>query len=74
MSSTTTVTQSHSVEESHIIHAVGEADGDLEGYDEEQIRLMEEVCIVVDNDDNPMGSSSKKTCKLSLLLSRLAPT
>jgi isopentenyl-diphosphate Delta-isomerase len=36
--------------------------GDLEGYDEEQIRLMEEVCIVLDNDDKPIGSASKKTC------------
>lgn len=38
------------------------AGGDLEGYNEEQVRLMEEVCIVLDNDDNPIGSASKKTC------------
>lgn len=38
------------------------AGGDLEGYDEEQVRLMEEVCIVLDNDDKPIGSASKKTC------------
>lgn len=37
---------------------------ELEGYDEEQVRLMEEVCIVLDNDDRPIGSASKKTCKL----------
>ena len=36
---------------------------DLTGYDEEQIRLMEEVCIVVDENDTPMGSGSKKRCK-----------
>lgn len=36
---------------------------ELEGYDEEQIRLMEEVCIVLDTDDNPIGTGSKKTCK-----------
>lgn len=36
--------------------------GDLDGYDEEQVRLMEEVCIVLDNDDKPIGSASKKTC------------
>lgn len=35
---------------------------ELEGYDEEQVRLMEEVCIVTDNDDRPIGSASKKTC------------
>lgn len=36
---------------------------DLEGYDEEQVRLMEEVCIVLDNNDRPIGSASKKTCE-----------
>jgi len=41
-------------------------DADLAGYDEEQIRLMEEVCIVVDENDRPIGSGSKKTCKLGL--------
>ncbi len=37
---------------------------ELEGHDEEQIRLMDEVCIVLDNDDNPIGTASKKLCKL----------
>lgn len=37
-------------------------DGDLKGYDEEQVRLMDEVCIVLDYNDNPIGSASKKTC------------
>jgi isopentenyl-diphosphate Delta-isomerase len=37
---------------------------DLAGYDEEQIRLMDEVCIVLDNDDQPIGSASKKACHL----------
>jgi isopentenyl-diphosphate delta-isomerase len=36
---------------------------DLEGYDEEQIRLMDEVCIVLDENDLPIGSASKKACK-----------
>lgn len=39
-------------------------DADLAGYDEEQIRLMEEVCIVLDHNDLPVGSASKKTCHL----------
>ena len=39
-------------------------DNDLAGYDEEQIKLMDEVCIVLDNDDKPIGSASKKTCHL----------
>jgi isopentenyl-diphosphate delta-isomerase len=37
--------------------------GDLEGYDEEQIRLMDEACIVIDENDIPIGSGSKKTCE-----------
>jgi isopentenyl-diphosphate delta-isomerase len=40
--------------------------GELDGYDEEQIRLMDEVCIVLDNDDQPIGSASKKICMLLL--------
>lgn len=43
-------------------HRTSARDGDLEGYDEEQIRLMEEVCIVLDNNDMPIGSASKKVC------------
>ncbi|KAL8935284.1 MAG: hypothetical protein Q9216_005503 [Gyalolechia sp. 2 TL-2023] len=45
-------------------HKTPTTDDDLQGYDEEQIRLMEEVCIVLDNDDNPIGSASKKVCHL----------
>jgi len=37
---------------------------DLAGYDEEQIRLMDEVCVVLDNNDQPIGSASKKACHL----------
>ncbi|KIW63705.1 isopentenyl-diphosphate delta-isomerase [Phialophora macrospora] len=36
----------------------------LAGYDEEQIRLMDEMCIVLDRDDAPIGSASKKACHL----------
>ncbi|MCJ1399725.1 isopentenyl-diphosphate delta-isomerase idi1 [Xylographa trunciseda] len=45
-------------------HRTGASTGDLEGYDEEQIRLMEEVCIVLDRDDKPIGTASKKVCHL----------
>jgi isopentenyl-diphosphate delta-isomerase len=38
-------------------------DAVLEGYDEEQIRLMDEVCIVLDPDDVPIGTASKKVCQ-----------
>ncbi|GMF80566.1 unnamed protein product [Aspergillus oryzae] len=37
---------------------------ELAGYDDEQVRLMDEVCIVLDDDDKPIGSASKKTCKI----------
>ncbi|PWN27704.1 isopentenyl diphosphate isomerase [Jaminaea rosea] len=36
----------------------------LAGHDEEQIRLMEEQCIVVSNDDQPLRAGSKKECHL----------
>lgn len=35
----------------------------LEGHDEEQIRLMDEVCIVTDENDLPIGTASKKLCE-----------
>lgn len=34
----------------------------LSGHDEEQIRLMDEVCIVLDTNDMPIGKASKKVC------------
>ncbi|KAJ2742327.1 isopentenyl-diphosphate delta-isomerase idi1 [Coemansia sp. BCRC 34301] len=34
---------------------------DFTGYDEEQVRLMAEMCILVDRDDKPIGTASKKT-------------
>ena len=73
MSTTTTTT--HTVTADNVIrlfpevdpslansHQTSSRDNDLEGYDEEQIRLMDEVCIVLDKDDNPIGSASKKVC------------
>ncbi|GAO19896.1 uncharacterized protein UV8b_04419 [Ustilaginoidea virens] len=36
----------------------------LSGHDEEQIRLMDEVCIVLDDNDVPVGKASKKLCHL----------
>ncbi|CAO3567897.1 unnamed protein product [Mortierella alpina] len=40
------------------------ADVDLSSYDDEQVKLMEEMCIVIDRDDNRIGADSKKTCHL----------
>ncbi|VDB99663.1 unnamed protein product [Peniophora sp. CBMAI 1063] len=53
MSSTTTVTL-----------PPGLADIDLSGYDAEQSRLMEERCILVDEQDRAYGAADKKTCHL----------
>ncbi|KAG8527554.1 uncharacterized protein KY384_007706 [Bacidia gigantensis] len=44
-------------------HRVATNDLDLHGYDEEQVKLMEEVCIVLDRDDNPIGSASKNSVR-----------
>lgn len=52
--------------------AVGEG-VELEGYDEEQVRLMDEVCIVLDNNDRPIGSASKKLCMSNLCPGILQP-
>jgi len=35
---------------------------DLSGYDAEQSRLMDEKCIVVDEQDRAIGALDKKTC------------
>lgn len=36
----------------------------FEGHDEEQIKLMEELCIVLDYNDKPVGAGTKKLCHL----------
>ena len=40
---------------------------DLSNYDPTQSKLMDERCILVDEDDNAIGAVDKKTC-MSLLL------
>jgi len=47
-------------------HGLTEKYNPLIGQDEEQVKLMDEVCIVVDENDNPIGTASKKDCKRSL--------
>lgn len=37
---------------------------DLSNYDPEQSRLMDERCILVDENDNAIGAVDKKTCEL----------
>lgn len=36
----------------------------FQGHDEEQIKLMDEICVVLDWDDKPIGGASKKCCHL----------
>lgn len=78
MSTTVTVTEQPAITAENVLrlfpevnttliggsHNSATSDSALEGYDEEQIRLMDEVCIVLDNDDVPIGSATKKLCKL----------
>ena len=84
MGSTTTQTQTITAEniirlfpdvDTHLAtsHRVPASDNDLQGYDEEQIRLMEEVCIVLDENDVPIGSASKKVCMCDANLFSPAP-
>ncbi|OBA22221.1 Isopentenyldiphosphate isomerase [Metschnikowia bicuspidata var. bicuspidata NRRL YB-4993] len=42
----------------------------FEGHDEEQIRLMEELCIVLDYEDHPIGAGTKKLCHLMSNINR----
>ncbi|KAI0242002.1 Isopentenyl-diphosphate Delta-isomerase 1 [Lamellibrachia satsuma] len=43
---------------------VASGDGLTAGLDETQIKLLQEECILIDNDDKNIGSASKKTCHL----------
>lgn len=36
----------------------------FDGHDEEQIKLMDELCVVLDYDDQALGAATKKTCHL----------
>jgi len=45
-----------------IFDKMAATEASLAGHDEEQIRLMEERCIVTDNEDNMLRDGSKKEC------------
>ncbi|KAK6600494.1 isopentenyl-diphosphate delta-isomerase [Botrytis cinerea] len=67
MSTTTTTTQAEPITAESILRLFPDIDtssAELEGHDEEQIRLMDEVCIVLDENDKPIGNFSKKICHL----------
>jgi len=67
MSTTTTVTETAPIRAENILRLIPDIDTTsdaLSGHDEEQIRLMDEVCIVLDENDMPIGKASKKICHL----------
>ena len=66
MSSSTIVTETAPTQASSTITL----DSSLAGHDEEQIRLMEERCIVLDNDDRYLRDGSKKECHLMTNISK----
>jgi isopentenyl-diphosphate delta-isomerase len=69
-STTTTITQAEPITAQSILRLFPDIDtssAELDGHDEEQIRLMDEVCIVLDENDKPIGNFSKKICKHSFL-------
>lgn len=49
-----------------VINAADLATINLAGYDPEQSRLMDERCILVDEQDRAIGAADKKTCAYSL--------
>jgi isopentenyl-diphosphate Delta-isomerase len=66
MSATTTITQAEPITAQNILRLFPDIDtssAELDGHDEEQIRLMDEVCIVLDENDKPIGNFSKKICR-----------
>ena len=48
----------------HSSESTGENDTFLAGHDEEQIKLMNENCIVLDWEDNAVGAGTKKMCHI----------
>lgn len=68
MSTTTTTTEAQPITAEAMLRLFPDIDASsepLSGHDEEQIRLMDEVCIVLDENDMPIGTASKKICTCS---------
>jgi isopentenyl-diphosphate Delta-isomerase len=57
---TTTITAENILQ---LFPDIDTSSAELDGHDEEQIRLMDEVCIVLDENDRPIGNLSKKICE-----------
>ena len=68
---TTTTTASEPITADNILQQFPDIDTTsdaLSGHDDEQIRLMDEVCIVLDENDIPIGKASKKICQYTTQL------
>lgn len=61
---TTTITAENILQ---LFPDIDTSSAELDGHDEEQIRLMDEVCIVLDENDKPIGNLSKKICECCLM-------
>lgn len=70
---TTTVIQTEAISAQNILGLFPSiqcnSDG-LAGHDAEQIRLMDEICIVIDENDKPIGNLSKKICHLMVNINK----
>lgn len=69
MAAETSATQVEAITADNILRLFPDIDTSsaaFEGHDEEQIRLMDEVCIVLDENDKPIGNFSKKICMYRL--------
>lgn len=67
VTTTTTTTANEPITANNILRlfpAIDTSSAALDGHDTEQIRLMDEVCIVLDENDMPIGNLSKKICHL----------
>ena len=66
--STTTATEAITSESIlRLFPDIDTSSSSLDGHDAEQIRLMDEVCIVLDENDKPIGNFSKKICMSTIL-------
>jgi len=74
MATTVTLTQHEPITFESILRLFPDIDttstAELDGHDEEQIRMMDEVCIVLDENDKPIGNFSKKICHLMYNIDR----
>lgn len=77
MAAATPTTQVEAITADNILRLFPDIDTSsaaFEGHDAEQIRLMDEVCIVLDENDKPIGNFSKKICMYTTCAFKVART